>query len=105
MQHPHSVWVSHCLFSVCAAGYEGTASPGRGCIRCRAGRFKATAGDAACVDCPAGQISAAAGATSCDDCPEDQFSIARQSACSPCYTPGETTDGLTGQPACGENQT
>ncbi len=93
------------LFSVCAAGYEGTFDPanvGGGCIPCAAGNFNA-APDGTCADCPAGQISAAAGTPACTPCPADQYvATAGQTFCDSCAVPSETTNGLTGQAFCGE---
>ena len=89
------------LFSVCAAGYGGAGSPGAGCTACVAGEFKAAAGNAVCAHCPPGQISAAAGATSCDNCPAEQYeTTGGATSCSACET-GSTTNGATGQQACG----
>ena len=90
------------LLTVCAAGFGGTGSPnGGGCTQCPAGRFKGYAGDTPCTDCPAGQISIAYGATARTACPEDTFK-AGKSSCSTCEVPSGTTNGLTGQSACGK---
>ncbi len=88
-------------FSVCAAGYEGAASPGSGCTQCPAGKFKAAAGNAACGNCNAGHSSSAP-FTSCDDCQADEYNPTAGGTCQACATPSETTDGQTGQKACGK---
>ncbi len=94
-----------CLFSVCAAGHEGTFDPanvGGGCTACAAGKFSAAAGGT-CTDCAAGTFSPAAGSTSCTDCNADEFSAtAAAAACTTCDATSETTDSYTGQSACGE---
>ncbi len=86
--------------SVCAAGYEGARSPGRGCTRCRAGRFKAAVGNALCTDCLPGETSAA-GATSCTACPAEQYNPVAGGTCTDCPT-RKTTGGLMGQTECGK---
>ncbi len=87
-----------CLFSECAAGYEGVGSPGVGCTQCPAGTFKPAAGNAACTPCAAGQTSTA-DFTDCEGCVADQYS-ANGAPCADCNTPSETTTGAVAQSEC-----
>ncbi len=89
------------MFSVCAAGHEGTwVAGGGGCTPCDPGKFNA-APDGTCSDCLAGTISTVAGATVCDACPRDEYSATDgQTSCTACVATTETTDGNTGQSAC-----
>ncbi len=90
------------MLSVCAAGYEGSGSPGAGCTACTTGKFKDFAGDYTCSDCPPGSFSPALGATACTDCVADTYSATwGQPACDSCAIPNETTDTLRGQASCG----
>ena len=84
-----------CLFSVCAAGYEGTASPdAAGCTVCTGGTMKAVAGNGACTPCPAGQQTNAAG-TACQLCPADTYGTTAGAGCTPCGTGGTSAEGAT----------
>ncbi len=38
----------------------------------------------------------------CTDCPPDEYNPTPGGTCVPCATPSETTDGLSGQTACGK---
>ncbi len=88
------------LFSVCTAGYGGTASPdATGCTQCTAGTIKATAGNAACTPCAAGEGSAAP-FTVCAACGPDEYSANAGDPCTACVATTETTDTATGQTEC-----